>query len=283
MSAIQCHNRFSVLLLFFLLVVLGISACSYIPKYKDGELGPSYPTPQSVPICTYRIVNTYAHDRAAFTEGLVFENGFIYEGTGLYGNSSIRKVDLETGEVLQINKLPDIYFGEGITICGDKLVQLTWQSKVGLVYDKNTLRLIRDFTYDTEGWGITYDGKRLIMSDGTSILYFLDPGTFTINGYIKVYDQGSPLTRLNELEFINGQVYANIWPTNKIAIIDPSNGHVTGWIDLSGLLASRQSTKPIDVLNGIAYDAENDRLFVTGKLWPWLFEIKLIQNQASAR
>jgi glutamine cyclotransferase len=187
-------------------------------------------------------------------------------------------VALETGAVAASVALPDDYFGEGIAICGDRIVQLTWQSGTGFVYDRSDLRLLRDFTYDTEGWGITFDGSRLIMSDGTSSLYFLDPETFKVEGHVDVRDGGAALTGLNELEFIDGLVYANVWPTDRIVMIDPGDGRVTGWLDLSGLLASRPAIGRVDVLNGIAYDAAGDRLFVTGKWWLWLFEIKLVRN-----
>ena len=227
---------------------------------------------------TYEVVNAYPHDAGAFTQGLAFENGYLYEGTGRNGKSSLRKVQLETGVVVDSVSLPDAYFGEGIALRGDLIVQLTWKSGIGLVYDKNDLRLIRDFTYDTEGWGITYDGQRLIMSDGSSRLYFLDSDTFEVDGYVDVRDLGTAVTGLNELEFINGHIFANVWPTDSIAIIDPEDGRVTGWVDLSGLLAIEHATGHVDVLNGIAYDAADDRLFVTGKLWPWLFEIKLVED-----
>jgi glutamine cyclotransferase len=274
MFSIEFHAKFFVAV-FLLLAVLEISSCSGIAQYKDDRLTQYQTTSQLVPIYTYRIVSIYPHDRDVFTEGLVFENGVIYEGTGVYGRSSLRKVDLETGNVLQNYELPSEYFGEGITVFRDIIIQLTWQSHIGFVYDKNSFELLRDFTYATEGWGITNDGERLIMSDGTSILYFLDPDTFRTIGHIEVYDNDTPINKLNELEYINGQIFANIWQTDEIAMIDPCNGQVTGWIDLSGLLQSQNYDMPVDVLNGIAYDTANSRLFVTGKLWPWLFEIKL--------
>ncbi|MBU0492516.1 MAG: glutaminyl-peptide cyclotransferase [Chloroflexi bacterium] len=228
-----------------------------------------------VPVYTYRVVNAYPHDPAAFTQGLVFENGFLYEGTGLRGRSSLRKVDLETGAVLQSYKLPDQYFGEGIVIWEDQIVQLTWQSYKGFVYDRDSFALLHEFNYPTEGWGITHDGIRLIMSDGTATLRFWDPDTLAQTGQVEVRDNGVPVTRLNELEYVQGQVYANVWQTDRIARIDPQTGQVLGWIDLIGLLDSG-NRKTADVLNGIAYDAGNDRLFVTGKLWPKLFEIELV-------
>jgi glutamine cyclotransferase len=236
-------------------------------------------TPQSVPVYSFTILNSYNHDRDAFTQGLAFENGILYEGTGLHGKSSLRRVDLKTGKVLQVYRLPHEYFGEGITIFRDTIIQLTWQSNKGFVYDKNSFRVLRDFTYATEGWGITYDGRRLIMSDGTSTLYFLDANTFKVSGHIQVYDNDMPVSNLNELEYIDGQIYANVWRTDSIAMIDPHSGRVTGWIDLSGILPPQIDDMPVDVLNGIAYDTANDRLFVTGKLWPRLFEIELLTKQ----
>jgi len=184
---------------------------------------------------------------------------------------------LETGKVLQLYALPPQFFGEGVTVYGDEIIQLTWQSNTGFVYDKDSFKLLQTFNYPTEGWGITHDGERLIMSDGTSTLRFWDPQTYVEIGRIKVYDDDGPVVRLNELEYIQGEIYANVWQTNRIARIDPNTGQVTGWIDLAGL-SPQDSSQPVDVLNGIAYDAENDRLFVTGKLWPKLFEIKLIST-----
>lgn len=230
----------------------------------------------AIPVYTYNIVNTYPHDRSAFTQGLVFEDGFLYEGTGLYRQSTLRRVELETGDVLQIRELPAEFFGEGITIYGDKIIQLTWQSNVGFVYDKNSFELLQQFNYSTEGWGITHDETCLIMSDGTSTLHFLDPQTFEEIGQLAVFDDNGPVTRLNELEYVQGEIYANVWQTDRIARISPATGRVVGWIDLEGILTAEDRSEPVDVLNGIAYDADTDRLFVTGKLWPKLFEIDLI-------
>jgi len=269
---IKFYSKF--LLSFLLLSALATTlSCSSVPKIDDGK---DTKNPQPILIYTYTILNTYNHDRDAFTQGLVLENGILYEGTGLYGKSSLRKVDLETGEVQQVHRLPSVYFGEGITILGDTIIQLTWQSKRGFVYDKNSFAVLREFTYETEGWGITNDGKRLIMSDGTSTLYFLDANTFSVTGHVQVHDNNVPVTNLNELEYIRGQVYANVWQTDSIAMIDPNNGRVTGWIDLSRILPPQTDGMPVDVLNGIAYDTSNDSLFVTGKLWPSLFEIELL-------
>ncbi len=264
---------------FLLLVISGVNSCVSVPESRDSQSAPSPTTAQSVPIYTFQIVHTYIHDREAFTEGLVYEGGILYEGTGLYGKSSLRKVDLETGKVKKKYDLPAEYFGEGIAIYEDKIIQLTWKEKTGQVYEKNSFKLLSRFSYPTEGWGITFDGKRLIMSDGSSTLYFLDPRTFDITGNIKVYEKNISIIHLNELEYINGKIYANIWLTNNIAIIDPVSGQVIGWIDLTGILPSQELTAPVDVLNGIAYDTANDRLFITGKLWPWLFEIKLVAKK----
>jgi glutamine cyclotransferase len=225
---------------------------------------------------TYKVVNTFAHDPKAFTQGLVFEDGFLYEGTGLYGKSELRKVELETGNVLQQHNLPDEFFGEGITIYGDCIIQLTLKSKIGFVYNKETFELQREFSYPTEGWGLTHDDKYLIMSDGTPMLYFLNPETFKQNHKIMVLDQDSPVWGLNELEYIDGQIYANVWPTERIVRIDQETGEVIGWIDMEGILDQKDHNKPVDVFNGIAYDPVGRRLFVTGKFYPKLYEIKLV-------
>ena len=240
-------------------------------------------TPSAVTYYTYEVVDAFPHDPEAFTQGLAFEDGFLYEGTGLKGRSSLRRVELETGVVLESETLPDDLFGEGVALVEDRIVQLTWKAETGLVYRKSDLAMVDEFSYQTEGWGITYDGQRLIMSDGTARLYFLDPDTFTATGSIDVHDRGTGVTALNELEFIDGLVYANVWHTDTIAIIDPADGRVTGWINLSGLLESHPVAGRVDVLNGIAWDAADHRLFVTGKLWPWLFEIRLVQDGPSAR
>ncbi len=229
-----------------------------------------------IPVYTYNVVNIYPHDRGAFTQGLVFEDGVLYEGTGLYGRSTLRKVELETGEILQVRQLPSQFFGEGVTAYGNRIIQLTWRERVGFVYEKDTFDLLQQFSYSTEGWGITHDGERLIMSDGTSTLYFLDPETFEKIGQLKVFDNRGPVTRLNELEYVQGTIYANVWQTDRIAMIAPETGRVVGWIDLRGLLTEEDRSQPVDVLNGIACDADADRLFVTGKLWPKLFEVELI-------
>jgi glutamine cyclotransferase len=224
----------------------------------------------------YRIVNIYPHDPSAFTQGLIYEGGYLYEGTGLYGKSTLRKVEMKTGKVLKLLSLPAAYFGEGLTSWKGVLIQLTWREKKGFVYEKESFRLLREFSYANEGWGITHDGTHLIMSDGSASLHFLDPGTFTQVRKMEVRDRGTPVSGLNELEYVKGKLYANIWSTERIAIISPVTGRVEGWIDLTGLSASMGHFPKIDVLNGIAYDQDTDRLFITGKLWPKLFEIKLV-------
>ncbi len=232
-------------------------------------------TPSGKPFSyTYSIVNTYPHDPTAFTEGLVYENGALYESTGLVGDSSLRNVALETGAVLQKVSLGDDFFGEGITIFGDRIILLTWQSQTGFVYDRVSFNVTEEFSYRGEGWGITYDGNRLIVSNGSSTLSFMDPFTFEVVGTVRVWNGSVPVSNLNELEYVNGDVYANVWHQDRIAIIDIQTGQVKGWIDLAGL-SNASSGDFEDVLNGIAYDATNDRLFVTGKRWAQLFEIKL--------
>ncbi len=222
-----------------------------------------------------QVVNVYPHDPEAYTQGLVFHEGFFYEGTGLMGHSTIRKVELKTGKVLKSHRLAVTYFGEGIAIFGNKLIQLTWQSHTGFIYDLQSFRLLGTFSYPTEGWGITCDGKHLIMSDGTAILYFLDPQTYKIMKQIEVRDRGNILQNINELEYIKGEIYANVWGTAYIVRISPRTGQVLGWVDLRGLYQYVGAGRKMDVLNGIAYDAKNDRLFVTGKYWPSIFEIRL--------
>src|SRR4030042_488797 len=267
---------FKVFLVGLLLLAGAALVCSCSgPQEATPSPTPS-PTPTIASYYTYEVINTYIHDRDAFTQGLVYEDGVLYEGTGLKGRSSLREVELETGKVLQKLDLAAQYFGEGITIWGDEIIQLTWQSHVGFVYDKDSFELLHEFSYPTEGWGITHDGTRLIMSDGTSTLHFLDPESLEEIGSVQVSDDNGPVVRLNELEYINGEVYANIWQTYCIVKIDPETGKVIGSIDLTGLLSAEDLTQSVDVLNGIAYDAEHDRLFVTGNLWPKLFEIKLV-------
>jgi len=236
--------------------------------------GPA-PASEAVRNFGYEVIHAWPHDTGAMTQGLVHRDGFIYESTGLQGQSSLRKVVLETGAVVQQRSVAAEHFAEGLVDWDDRLIQLTWQSKQGFVYDLATFEPERAFGYDGEGWGLTRDATRLIMSDGTATLRFLDPDTLTETGRVQVTYNGQPLPRLNELEYVKGEIYANVWPTDFIAIIDPATGRVTGRIDLQGLLPSSERKRPVDVLNGIAYDPARDRLFVTGKLWPKLYEIRL--------
>lgn len=227
---------------------------------------------------SYRIVNTYPHDPNAWTQGLLFDEGIMYEGTGLKGSSSLRKVEVNSGEITQFRELDATLFGEGIVVFGDEIYQLTYKSRVGKIYDKNTFQFKRDFSYATEGWGLTTDGNYLIMSDGSNMLYFMDPSSFTEVKRMEVYDNEKPVDQLNELEFINGEIYANIWQTNSIARIEPSSGKILGLIDCSGLREQAITPQKGDVLNGIAYDHTTNRLFVTGKLWNKLFQIQLVEK-----
>jgi glutaminyl-peptide cyclotransferase len=224
---------------------------------------------------SYQVVHAYPHDRTAFTQGLIYLDGHLYESTGLKGQSSLRMVDLETGKILQFVPVQSDYFAEGLAPWGSTLVQLTWQNHIALVYDRFSFRVLRTFPYTGEGWGLTEDGKDLILSDGSATLRFLDPATFHEVRRITVKSGGVPVEKLNELEYIHGEIYANIWYSDKIARISPQTGNVIGWIDLAGLLPANERSGPDAVLNGIAYDAQHDRLFVTGKLWPKLFEIKV--------
>jgi glutamine cyclotransferase len=322
----------------------GRGVSSPAPRSPDPSPSSSAaPSSSPVPLYHYRVIKTYPHDRRCFTQGLVYEDGFVYEGTGLYGQSALYKRDLQTGRTVKTLRLPDKYFGEGITLFGDKLIQLTWQSRTGFVYTKDTFTPLREFKYRGEGWGLTHDGKRLILSDGTATLRFLDPNTFAETGRLEVRDQGRPVERLNELEYVadgspvarlswrgrpalasrghpfaglragsglallsqeihitskvQGQdalatkeqgrdalatagagprIYANIWPTDQIVIIDPVTGRVTGRIDLSGLWTPPADEQGESVLNGIAYLPETRHLLVTGKLWPRMYEIELV-------
>ena len=237
----------------------------------------------AVPLYDYEVVHTYPHDPTAFTEGLFYLNGFLYESTGLEQHSSIRKVRLETGEVLQKYDVPPQYFGEGIVNWHNHLISLTWKSHVGFVHDLASFKVQRQFHYEGEGWALTQDGKQLLMSDGTSEIRLLNPETLVPVGRIQVTLDGKPVNNLNELEWVKGEIYANLWQTNWILRIDPHDGHVVGAINMAGLLSPSDIVKgQTDVLNGIAYDAESDRLFVTGKNWPKLFEIRIHKTGSSA-
>jgi glutamine cyclotransferase len=224
----------------------------------------------------YSVVREYPHDRGAYTQGLQYLDGWIYEGTGNYGTSSIRLVDLETGEVTKVRNLDPSLFGEGITVLGDRIYQLTYKSQVGFIYDRTSFEEIQKVYYQNrEGWGLTHNGRELIMSDGTHIIYFLDPELFTVIRQIEVYTDQGPLQSLNELEYIGGKIWANRYYTDEIVIIDPGTGKVEGRVNLKGILKTTDRRTTTDVLNGIAWDEQGDRVFVTGKNWPKLFEIRL--------
>jgi len=231
-----------------------------------------------VPIYGYEVVHTWAHDPGAYTQGLVFHDGKLLESTGQVGHSSLRRVELETGKVLQRVDVDAPYFAEGITLLKGKIYQLTWQHQVGFIYDAWTFEKIGEFHYQGEGWGLANDGQSLILSDGSNRIRFLDPADFEVRKTIAVLDGRSPVNELNELEYVQDEIYANIWHADRLARIDPQTGSVVGWIDLTGLLARGEVSDEEAVLNGIAYDETNGRLFVTGKLWPKLFEIRLIRK-----
>jgi glutaminyl-peptide cyclotransferase len=235
---------------------------------------------KAAPIYSYKVEHVYPHDRAAYTQGLLYLDGFLYEGTGNYGVSDIRKVKLETGEVIQRHAIEQRHFGEGLAAYGPSLIELTWKSGIGFVYDRLTFKQQRTFSFPGEGWGLTSDGKQLIMSDGSNQLRFLDPRTFAESRprVAVTDDHGAPVYGLNELEYIKGEVWANVYQTDRIARINPATGKVTAWVDLRGLLSVVESVG-VDVLNGIAWDAGKDRVFVTGKWWPKLFEIKLVPKK----
>jgi glutaminyl-peptide cyclotransferase len=249
-------------------ILLLMGTIGFLPEKRPARDLPTY---------GYQVVRSYPHDRGAFTQGLIVRNGFFYEGTGMNGRSGLRKVKIETGEVLQSKPLGAEYFGEGITDWKGSLIQITWRSEIGFVYDMNTFEQTKTWAYKGEGWGLTHDDTRVIMSDGTAALRFLDPATLKETGRLTVRDSMGPVQELNELEYVKGEIYANVWKTERIARISPKDGRVTGWIDLSGLLSSAERAGT-DVMNGIAYDAAGDRLFVTGKLWPRVFEIKLVKR-----
>ena len=262
------------------LAVLSVTLALMVvgPAGSSGLVGwAQAPTGAALPVFGYTVVKTYPHDRDAFTQGLQYVDGVLYEGTGLKGRSSVRTTRLETGEVLRRRATAPEYFGEGITVWRTEIFQLTWQSGVAFVYDRDTFAPRRTLTYTGEGWGLTHDGTSLVMSDGTDTLRFLDPATFAERRRVKVTAAGEPVRDLNELEFVKGEIFANVWQSDYVARINPRNGRVSGWVDFRGLLTPRERAST-DVLNGIAYDAAGDRLFVTGKLWPKLFEIRLARK-----
>lgn len=258
------------------LVVLGVAAA----LARLGAASPQVRAGASAPVFGYKVQHTYPHDREAYTQGLELAGGILFEGTGLNGRSSIRRVTLETGKVLKSRAIADTHFGEGITVWKNRLIELTWRSQVAFVYDRLSFEPRGSFQYAGEGWGLTHDASSLIMSDGTAELRFLDPETFKERRRITVTDAGRPVAQLNELEYVKGQVLANVWMTDRIARIDPQSGAVLSWIDMAGLLSPAERTNTDAVLNGIAYDSARDRLYVTGKLWPKLFEITVVRRGA---
>ena len=231
-----------------------------------------------VPVYGYEVVNTFPHDPAAFTQGIIFHDGALIESTGLEGRSTLRRVELQTGKVLQKVDVPPFFFAEGMTLFNGKIYQLTWKGEKGFIYDPKTFQKTGDFIYTGEGWGLTHDADSLILSDGSNQIRFIDPNTYKVRRTISVLDRGRPLEEINELEYVRGEIFANIWHDNRIVRIDPQTGRINGWVDMTGLLKPGDVTNEEAVLNGIAYDEQGDRLFVTGKLWPKLFEIKLKQK-----
>jgi len=257
-----------------LALFLAFSACN-TPANSDG---PKVETPANnavVPKYGYQILNIWPHDSNAFTQGLILVDGKLLESTGQIGSSSLRQVELETGKILKKVNVPMPFFAEGIAVLNGKIYQLTWQHGLGFIYDLRSLERVGDFKYQGEGWGLTTDGTSLIMSDGTNRLRFMDPSSFRVTKTFNVVDGTTPINHLNELEFVQGEIYANIWHDNRIAVIDPQNGRLKAWIDLTGLIPQGELQDEEAVLNGIAYDQASNRLFVTGKLWPRLFEIRV--------
>jgi glutamine cyclotransferase len=235
-------------------------------------------SPSAVPTWDFEVVETYPHDPEAFTQGLVYRDGVLYEGTGLNGESSLRRVELETGQILQQIDLDEDYFGEGIAVIDDRIYQITWRNETAFLYDRETFEQLETFHYSGDGWGLTWNGEHLVMSNGSNVIVFRDPETFLPVRQIEVHDNGTQIASLNELEWVDGEIWANVYTTDWIVRIDPETGAVTGWIDLAGLLLLDRDDALPGPLNGIAWDAETDRLFVTGKNWPTLFEIDLIER-----
>jgi glutaminyl-peptide cyclotransferase len=257
-----------------LVALLAVNGCAYKAGLTEAADTPA----ADIPVYTYRVRRVYPHDPGAFTQGLIYRGGRLWESTGLHGSSSLRQVDLETGRVLKKIDVPQQHFAEGMTLLGGRVYQLTWQSKKGFIYDAESFRPLGEFAYRGEGWGLTDDGAQLIMSDGTNRLRFIDPAKFETKRTLSISVEGRPLAELNELEYVKGEIYANVWRTDRIARIDARTGKVLGFIDLTGLLPDADRSATTDVLNGIAYDEAGGRLFVTGKLWPKLFEIELIKK-----
>jgi glutaminyl-peptide cyclotransferase len=280
--------KFSLLLLFCLFFSAAFQIFGQGSRNASGGTGWEFCLPcaiaqpssisKPIPLYKVKIIKAYPHDPDAFTEGLVFSGGFIYESTGMNGKSSIRKVELETGKIVKKFDLPVQYFGEGLTEWDGTFIQLTWRSGKGFVYDHESFSIERDFGFSGEGWGITHDGKSLIMSNGSNRLVFLNPQTFAQERVMPVLSGGKPVRLLNELEYIKGEIYANIWLKDFVARISPETGEVIGWIDMSNLRKELSDGQKADVLNGIAYDTETNRIFVTGKLWPKLFQIEIVSQ-----
>jgi glutamine cyclotransferase len=262
-----------------LILVLGLAlSCFQCQPGTNGVQPAKQPSPSAnavVPKYGYQIVNIWPHDSNAFTQGLILADGKLLESTGQEGSSSLRNVELETGKILNKVDVPVPYFAEGITMLNGKVYQLTWQHQLGFIYDSQSYKRVGEFKYEGEGWGLTTDGQSLILSDGSNRLRFLDPSSFQVTKTITVRDGVKPVNELNELEWVQGEIYANIWHDDRIAVIDPQGGNVKAWIDLAGLIPEGELQDPEAVLNGIAYDQAKNRLFVTGKLWPRLFEIKV--------
>ncbi|MBL8188299.1 MAG: glutaminyl-peptide cyclotransferase [Acidobacteria bacterium] len=269
---------FSFLKFTFVILLVFTAACDISQANNSGIQQPQTTVPFRVQNFNYEVINTYPHDPAAFTQGLVYHQGFLYESTGLNGRSSLRRVELTTGQVLKNVAVDSIHFAEGLALFNNRLYQLTWQTQTAFVYDLDSFAPLKTFGYSGEGWGLTTNGQSLMMSNGSNQIRFLDPETFQIQRTISVTDNDRPVNMLNELEFIKGEIFANIWLADRIARIDPASGRVTGWINLAGLLSSEERNRA-DVLNGIAYDETGDRLFITGKLWPKLFQIKLVTRR----
>lgn len=245
---------------------------------EAGESGAKRMHPGGAGFYAYRVIRSYPHDRNAFTQGLVYADGFLYEGTGLYGHSTLRMVNLSSGRVVREIALAPSFFGEGVAVLDDRIVQFTWRSHTGFVYDRKTFEPVGKFFYDYEGWGATICKDKLVVSDGTSLLHFWDTRPFRETKTMRIHDGGRPVEGLNELECVKGDIYANVWPTNYIVVINPETGSVKGWLDMQGLLSGADA-RGADVLNGIAWDEKEDRLFVTGKLWPRIYEIKVVNQR----
>lgn len=278
LSTLRRSRSLSLAAVGFFAVATGFAACN---KEASGSGAGTDQTrtgdapPARTPTYIAEVLNSWPHDPDAYTQGLLFEDGKLFESTGLVGKSSIREVDLVSGRVLRKKDVPEPYFGEGIVIMGNDLYEVTWTSGEAFVYDAKTFEKKGQFKYEGEGWGLTTDGSSIVMSDGTAAIRFRDPKTFAVTKSITVTDNGTPVPQLNELEWVKGEIWANVYQSDQIARIDPATGHVNGWIDLAGLLPLIDRTGKEDVLNGIAYDAKTDRYIVTGKLWPRMYEIRL--------